>query len=164
MTRKVCTWAKLHGTCSQGAKSRNRSEKSFMYKHQQKEHQGAPGTFTAKVTGTARDCLTRQVREAVLIRRCKVPVMNSKTEWHQPALFRVQNEIYRGWAWNGCGRTDNFVLDWGVAIDMNYWNSDLYNWTIISDLQMNPSLSPSPSTSSFQQNVNMLVCIQLWIC
>ena len=77
-------------------RSRNRSEKSFMYKHQQKEHQGAPGTFTAKVTGTARDCLTRQVREAVLIRRCKVPVMNSKTEWHQPALFRIQNEIYRG--------------------------------------------------------------------
>ena len=75
---------------------RNRSEKSFMFKHQQKEHQGAQGTFTAKVTGTARDCLTRQVREAVLIRRCKVPIMNSKTEWHQPALFRIQSEIYRG--------------------------------------------------------------------
>ena len=70
---------------------RNRDKKSFMMKHQTEKHQGVAGKFTAKVTGGAQDCLTRQVREAVLIRRCQVPVMNSKTEWHQPALFRVQN-------------------------------------------------------------------------
>ena len=75
---------------------RNRNQKSFMRKHQQEKHQGAAGVFTAKVTGSARDCLTRQVREAVEIRRCQVPVMNSKSEWHQPALWQVQNEIYRG--------------------------------------------------------------------
>ena len=75
---------------------RNKDKKSFMMKHQTEKHQGVAGNFTAKVTGGAQDCLTRQVREAVLIRRCQVPVMNSKTEWHQPALFRVQNEILRG--------------------------------------------------------------------
>ena len=75
---------------------RNGGKKSFMQKHQRKEHRGMAGSFTAKVTSSYRDCLTRQVREAVDIRRCKVPVMNSKSEWHQPALWRVQNEIYQG--------------------------------------------------------------------
>ena len=75
---------------------RNRSKKSFMLKHQTKKHQGMAGSYTAKVTGSSRDCLTRQVREAVMIRRCPVPVLNSKTEWHQPALWRIQNEILRG--------------------------------------------------------------------
>ena len=73
-----------------------RKEKSFMWRHQREEHGGVAGNFTARVTGKTRDCLTRQVREAVHIRRCSVPVMNSKTEWHQPPLFRVQNEILRG--------------------------------------------------------------------
>ena len=50
-----------------------------------------------KVQGVPEDCLTRQVREAVQIRRSQVPVLNSKTEWHQPALWRIQTEIYRGW-------------------------------------------------------------------
>ena len=75
---------------------RNKSKKSFMLNHQNKEHQGVAGDYTAKVTDITRDCLTRQVREAVLIRRCEVPVLNSKTEWHQPALYRIQNEIYQG--------------------------------------------------------------------
>ena len=73
-----------------------KKEKSFMLKHQNKEHQGSPGIYTAKVTATAKDCLTRQVREAVHLRRCDVPTMNGKTEWHQPALFRIQSEILRG--------------------------------------------------------------------
>ena len=70
--------------------------KSFMRKHQRREHQGMPGEYKARVTGRYKDCLTRQVREAVLIRRSKVPVLNSKTEWHQPALFQIQQELYRG--------------------------------------------------------------------
>ena len=57
---------------------------------------GEEADFKAKVTASTRDCLTRQVREAVLIRRSQVEVLNGKTEWHQPALFRVQSEIERG--------------------------------------------------------------------
>jgi hypothetical protein len=75
---------------------RNRNRGSFMLKHQEMEHNGAEGVYTAKVTGSDRDCLTRQVREAVRIRRCQVPVLNGKSEWHQPALWQVQSEIQRG--------------------------------------------------------------------
>ena len=77
-------------------KFRNGHQDSFMRKHQSRMHQGVAPDYTAKVTGRTRDCLTRQVREAVQIRRCQVPILNSKTEWHQPSLYRVQNEIYRG--------------------------------------------------------------------
>ena len=67
-----------------------------MVKHQEHAHEGEEADFKAKVTASTRDCLTRQVREAVLIRRSQVEVLNGKTEWHQPALFRVQSEIERG--------------------------------------------------------------------
>ena len=67
-----------------------------MVKHQTNVHQGEVAEYKAKVTASTRDCLSRQVREAVLIRRCQVPVLNGKTEWHQPALYRIQNEIERG--------------------------------------------------------------------
>ena len=72
------------------------SQKSFMLKHQTAEHQGMAGHYTAKVTANIRDCLNRQVREAVEIKRSQVPVLNGKTEWHQPPLWKIQNEIYRG--------------------------------------------------------------------
>ena len=75
---------------------RRGSAKSFIKKHQNKEHGGMPESYIAKVTGRSRDCLTRQVTEAVHIRRSEVPVLNGKTEWHQPPLWRIQNEIYRG--------------------------------------------------------------------
>ena len=76
--------------------SRRRTEKSFMRKHQREEHHGAADNYTARVTATSRDCLTRQVREAVQIRRSKVPILNGKNEWHQPPLWRIQNELLRG--------------------------------------------------------------------
>ena len=49
------------------------------------------------VTGTFRDCLSRQVSEGVQIRRCAgfTNIMNSKSEWHQPVLWRVISEIER---------------------------------------------------------------------
>ena len=75
---------------------RTKNIKSFMLKHQGQEHQGSAGSYTAKVTGTAKDCLTRQVREAVHLRRSSVPILNIKTERHQPALFRIQREMLRG--------------------------------------------------------------------
>ena len=68
---------------------------SVMLKHQNIKHGGDEPEFRAKVTARTRDCLTRQVREAVLIRRSQVPGLNSKSEWHQPGLYRVQQEIER---------------------------------------------------------------------
>ena len=74
----------------------NRKPKSFILKHQQKKHNGQPGNFNAKVIDSYSDCLSRQVSEGVRIRRCDKEILNSKTEWHQPPLWRVQADLMRG--------------------------------------------------------------------
>ena len=71
-------------------------QSSFILNHQNSKHMGEEPNFKAKVTARTRDCLTRQIREAVLIRRSQVPVLNGKSEWHQPPLYRVQHETERG--------------------------------------------------------------------
>ena len=68
---------------------------SFMYKHQEDRHNGVDATFEAKVVSCYQDCLSRQISEGVHIRRCYKTVMNSKAEWHQPALWKVQSELCR---------------------------------------------------------------------
>ena len=78
------------------ANYRNRKRNSFMNKHQTNKHNNEEANFKAKVTGSFKDCLTRQVSEGVSIRRCNVEVLNMKTEWHQPPLWRVQSELYSG--------------------------------------------------------------------
>ena len=69
---------------------------SFIVKNQNIAHEGEEADYRAKVTASTRDCLTRQVREAVLIRRSQVEILNGKSEWHQPALYRVQHDVGRG--------------------------------------------------------------------
>ena len=73
----------------------NKEDEAFMSKHYREEHIGEEKKFSAKVTHTNRDCLTRQIREGVLIRRATKPLLNSRTEWFQPPLFRVQSEVLR---------------------------------------------------------------------
>ena len=68
---------------------------SFMAKHQQDRHFGAAADFKAKVRCCFKDCLSRQVAEGVHIRRCENELLNSKAEWHQPALWRVRSELSR---------------------------------------------------------------------
>ena len=67
-----------------------------MAKHQQSAYGGEEPTFRARVTASTRDCLSRQVREAVLIRRSDKNILNGKSEWHQPALYRVQHDVEQG--------------------------------------------------------------------
>jgi hypothetical protein len=69
---------------------------SFMWKHQREVHDSQPAAFNTRVTGSFRDCLSRQVAEGVAIRRCKTAVLNSKTEWHQPSLWKVRSELEKG--------------------------------------------------------------------
>ena len=76
-------------------KSKKRSHDSLIKKHQVEKHQDRPANFNAKVTGVFRDCLSRQVSEGVEIRRSDQSILNSKSEWHQPALRRVQSEVVR---------------------------------------------------------------------
>ena len=71
---------------------RRKEEESFMRKHMN-EKNGISRRFRARVTHMNKDCLTRQVREGVLIRRSNKKLMNKKTEWFQPQLYRIQNEI-----------------------------------------------------------------------
>ena len=55
---------------------RTQSPQSFMKKHQDSVHQGEEGVYEAKVTSRTRNCMTRQVKEAVLLRKCQVPDLN----------------------------------------------------------------------------------------
>ena len=70
-------------------------EDSFMAKHLNDFHEGREGDFEARVTKTNKDCLSRQVREGVYIsiEGAKNLLMNTKSEWHQPSLYRIQSEI-----------------------------------------------------------------------
>ena len=91
-SRNLYTRGREHVQKYKGRKTR---EEHFMTLHQVERHGGVPADFSAKVTGNFTDCLTRQVSEAVFIRRREVEVLNSKSEWHQPALWRVRSELYR---------------------------------------------------------------------
>ena len=71
------------------------AESSFIRKHMVESHGGREGKFEARVTHTNKDSLTRQIREGVLIRRAGGNVMNTKSEWFQPPLFRVRSQIVR---------------------------------------------------------------------
>ena len=69
------------------------NSESFMRRHQDDRHAGVVADFGAKVVNSYKDCLSRQVSEGVHIRRCKNEVLNSKAEWHQPALWKVRSEL-----------------------------------------------------------------------
>ena len=62
------------------------AEGNFMRKHREESHDGQEVKFEASITHTNRDCLTRQVREGVLIKNSRVGTMNTKSEWHQSTL------------------------------------------------------------------------------
>ena len=73
---------------------RNRVEEDyFMSEHMKEKHPGLEESFRATVTHTNKDCLTRQIREGVLIRRTKKALMNTKSEWFQPPLYQIRSEI-----------------------------------------------------------------------
>ena len=84
----------LYTRASQHVNMRSQEE-SFMRKHEIEAHEGKTVNFGAKVTHTNRDCMSRQIREGVGIRRSMHPVMNSKTEWFQPPIYRVVNDMIR---------------------------------------------------------------------
>ena len=66
-----------------------------MRKHEIEAHEGRKADFGAKVTHTNRDCMSRQIREGIGMRRSMQPILNSKTEWFQPPIFRVISEMSR---------------------------------------------------------------------
>ena len=73
----------------------NKDEGSFMRKHMEMFHRGKEGQFKARVSHRNNDSLSRQVREGALNRRSIMPLINNKTEWHQPSLYTIRNEFSR---------------------------------------------------------------------
>ena len=82
------------------ASYRGQLEKSFMQKYHVEEQSNAPGNCIAKVTGSASDCLTRQVREGVQIWRCQVPVK----KWMAPTSIIYCPEQNLQNVSSGCGK------------------------------------------------------------
>ena len=91
-SRNLFTRSKEHIDKYVSRKCRNTS---FIKQHQDEHHYGMEADFGAKVTGSFRDALSRQVSEGVFIRRGGKSILNNKSEWHQPALWRVHSELIR---------------------------------------------------------------------
>ena len=74
---------------------------SWMFNHQVQAHEGAPADFNIKITSSHKDALSRQTTEAVNIALAQDElgeenVMNSKSEFHQPSITRLQTRIRHG--------------------------------------------------------------------
>ena len=70
---------------------------SFMIKHQAEYYNSEPPKFTSKVIKSFRDPLSRQVTEAILIKNHRGgPLLNSKSEFFQPSIVEVRQEVVRG--------------------------------------------------------------------
>ena len=67
-----------------------------MHSHQNEEHQGTTRDYKMKVEKVFKDPLSRQAGKAVMIRRTKGNVLNSKLEFNQLQLFNVRREIMNG--------------------------------------------------------------------
>ena len=75
------------------AMARKEDEVSFIHKHMYEYHRGMKEEIIARVSHSNKDYLSRQVREGVQIRRSGGRLMNSKSEWFQPPLFQIRNEL-----------------------------------------------------------------------
>ena len=62
------------------AMARKEDETSFIHKHIYDYHRGMKEDIVARVSHSNKDCLSRQVREGVQIRRSGGRLMNRKSE------------------------------------------------------------------------------------
>ena len=92
--RNLYTRAKEHMS-SRNREGAEEDGSSFARKHMEQCHQGLQHRFMARVTRSNRDSFSRQIREGVQIRRCSKEMMNSKSEWFQPPIYRIRSEIVR---------------------------------------------------------------------
>ena len=102
MRRKIqSTWVNLPEICTQEVvsmfkKCNKKDPNSFMHKHQQEYHNGNDPDFEMKVLKSFKDPLSRQVTEAILIKNHQGILLNSKSEFYQPPLVRVRQEVETG--------------------------------------------------------------------
>ena len=93
--RNLYTRGKEHMNNSRNRETTRDDGASFMHRHMEDHHKGLQKKFTGKVTKANTDSFSRQVREGVYIRRCRKEMLNSKSEWFQPPIYRVRSEIVR---------------------------------------------------------------------
>ena len=93
--RNLYTRAKEHMNSGNRRTTGEEEGTSFVHRHMEQYHRGSQSRFRAKVTKANNDSFSRQVREGVLIRRCRREMLNSKSEWFQPPIYRVRSEIVR---------------------------------------------------------------------
>ena len=93
-SRNLYTRAKEHinGERTEGSE---KNESCFARKHMEQCHPGRTSKYRAKVTKTNKDSMSRQIREGVLIRRSRKEMLNSKSEWFQPPIYRIRSEVVR---------------------------------------------------------------------
>ena len=78
-------------------KSSKGDPNSFIQKHQAEAHNSAPPKFKFSTIKSFKDPLSRQVTEAMLIKNhTGGPLLNSKAEFFQPPLVRIQQEVLTG--------------------------------------------------------------------
>ena len=77
-------------------KYNRRDPNSFIKKHQDEYHNGEPPDFKMKVVKSFKDPLSRQVSEAIHIKNHKGILLNSKSEFFQPPLVRIRQEVITG--------------------------------------------------------------------
>jgi hypothetical protein len=67
-----------------------RREDNVLHKHMMIHHQGMEPEFVMSVTGRFKGCLVRQEDEGTRLSESKATIiLNSKMQWHQPAISRV---------------------------------------------------------------------------
>ena len=76
-SRNLYTRVQEHMSKYQSRKTR---ADSFIHTHQNERHAGQPAEFEAKLIGSFKDCLSRQMSEGVHIRRGGPDILNSKSE------------------------------------------------------------------------------------
>ena len=74
---------------------------SWIHNHQVQAHERAPADFAIKILSSHKDALSRQTAESVRIALAQDElgeeyVMNSKSEFHQPSITRLQTRIRHG--------------------------------------------------------------------
>ena len=86
---------------------RKKNEGNPLYKHKVNDHPNEKAEFKMEVGKQFRDPLTRLANEGVRIRNRKShELLNSKSEFHQPSVVRLQVEnkqkIFRNKRKEGC--------------------------------------------------------------
>ena len=86
--RNLYTWAIEHQQNYDVGKS-----ESFMMRHQRDDHRGAQADVSVKI-------LIQRLFVLASKWRYKHKVLNSKVQWHRPALWRVHSELSQEWEYN----------------------------------------------------------------